>query len=391
MNPGRMRTVEWMKRTIFDEEHELFRATVRRFVAQEAAPYHKDWERAGIVPRELWRKAGEQGFLCMDIPEAYGGGGVTDFRFAAIMTEEFTRSNCTGPGFSLHNDVAAPYLLRYGSEAQKQRFFPALATGEKILAIAMTEPSGGSDLANMRTRAIRDGEHYILNGSKTFITNGIHADLVIVACKTNPDKGHSGISLLLVERDMPGFSRGRNLEKIGWHAQDTAELFFEDVRVPAENLLGQEGHGFYYLMQQLPQERLIIAVGAVAAATAALEWTVNYCQEREAFGQPIGKFQHNRFKLAEMKTELTIGQVFFDRCTLELNAGTLTPTQAAMAKWWATDLQQRVIDQCLQLHGGYGYMLEYPIAQAWLDMRWGPIGGGTNEIMKDLIGRDMGF
>ena len=383
--------MDGFQRSIFEPEHEAFRATVRRFVEQEVAPHHKEWEKAGIVPRELWHKAAAQGFLCMDVPEEYGGGGASDFRYAVIMTEEFTKQNCTGPGFSLHNDVAAPYLLRYGTEAQKRRYFPALAKGEMILAIAMTEPSGGSDLANMKTRAIRDGDHYVLNGSKTFITNGINADLVIVACKTDPQKAHNGVSLLLVERGMPGFERGRNLEKVGWHAQDTAELFFEDVRVPVENLLGEEGYGFYYLKQQRPQERLIIAVGALASCEAAVDWTVQYCKEREAFGRPIGSFQHSRFKLAEMKTEISIGRVFVDRCIEELNAGTLSATEAAMAKWWATDLQNRVIDQCVQLHGGYGYMLEYPIAQAWLDMRWGPIGGGTNEIMKEMIGREMGF
>lgn len=380
-----------MERTIFTEDHTMFRAAVRRFIEKEVAPYHKQWEHAGIVPRELWLKAGEQGFLCMDIPEQYGGGGVRDFRYSVIMTEEFTKANCTGPGFGLHNDVAAPYLLNYGSEEQKTRWFPALAKGEKILAIAMTEPSGGSDLANMRTRAVREGDCYVLNGSKTFITNGINADIVIVACKTDATKTHTGISLIVVERDMQGFTRGRNLEKIGWHAQDTAELFFEDVRVPVENRLGEEGHGFYCLMQQLPQERLVIAVGALAAAQAALSWTIQYCKERQAFGRPIGTFQNSRFKLAEMKTEITIGQVFIDRCIMEHNAGNLTATQAAMAKWWATDLQQRIVNQCLQLHGGYGYMLEYPIAQAWLDMRWGPIGGGTNEIMKELIGKELGF
>ena len=380
-----------MKRIIFEEEHQMFRQAVKTFVERDVAPYHKQWEKDGIVPRDLWLKAGEQGFLCMDVPEAFGGGGVEDFRYATIMTEEFTYANCTGPGFGLHNDVAAPYILHYGNEEQKKRWFPELATGEKILAIAMTEPSGGSDLANMKTHADSDGDDYILNGSKTFITNGINADIVIVACKTDTSKTHNGISLIVVERGMEGFARGRNLEKVGWHAQDTAELFFENVRVPKSNLIGEEGQGFYYLVNQLPQERLVIAVGAIAAARAALEWTLDYCREREAFGRPIGRFQNSRFKLAEMHTEITIGQVFIDRCIMEHNAKTLTATQAAMAKWWATDLQKRVVDQCLQLHGGYGYMLEYPIAQAWLDMRWGPIGGGTNEIMKELIGKDMGF
>ncbi len=380
-----------LKRNLFEDEHLMFRDAVRKFIEKEVAPYHKDWEKAGIVPRELWHKAGEQGFLCMDVPEVYGGGGVPDFRYNVLLVEEMTRANCTGPGFSLQSDVAVPYIVHYANEDQKKQWLPELCTGQKIIAIAMTEPSGGSDLANMQTRAIRDGDHYILNGSKTFITNGIHADYVIVACKTNPAKAHDGISLLMVTRDMPGFTRGRNLEKVGWHAQDTAELFFEDVRVPAQNLIGAEGAGFMYLVSQLPQERLVIAVGALAAAEAALDWTVAYCKEREAFGRPIGKFQNTRFKLAEMQTEIQIGRVFVDRCIQLHNTGELSATDAAMAKWWCTDMQNRVVDTCVQLHGGYGYMLEYPIAQAYIDMRWGPIGGGTNEIMKEMIGRAMGF
>lgn len=380
-----------LKRNLFEDEHLMFRDAVRKFIEKEVAPYHKDWEKAGIVPREIWHKAGEQGFLCMDVPEVYGGGGVPDFRYNVLLVEEMTRANCTGPGFSLQSDVAVPYIVHYANEDQKKQWLPELCTGQKIIAIAMTEPSGGSDLANMQTRAIRDGDHYILNGSKTFITNGIHADYVIVACKTNPAKAHDGISLLMVTRDMPGFTRGRNLEKVGWHAQDTAELFFEDVRVPAQNLIGAEGAGFMYLVSQLPQERLVIAVGALAAAEAALDWTVAYCKEREAFGRPIGKFQNTRFKLAEMQTEIQIGRVFVDRCIQLHNTGELSATDAAMAKWWCTDMQNRVVDTCVQLHGGYGYMLEYPIAQAYIDMRWGPIGGGTNEIMKEMIGRAMGF
>lgn len=380
-----------MKRTIFENEHMMFREAVRKFIEKEVAPYHKQWEQEGIVSREVWLKAGQQGFLCMDVPEEFGGGGVRDFRYNAILTEEFTKANCTGPGFGLHNDVAAPYLLKYGSEEQKRRWFPQLATGERILAIGMTEPGGGSDLAAMKTRAIREGDHYVINGQKTFITNGILNDLVILACKTDPEKTHGGISLIVVEREREGYTRGRNLEKVGWHAQDTAELFFTDVHVPVENRIGEEGQGFVYLMQQLPQERLVIAIGALAACEAALEWTVKYCKERTAFGKPIGTFQNSRFKLAEMKTQIEIGRVFVDRCIMEHNAGNLTASEAAMAKWWTTDLQKQVVDECLQLHGGYGYMREYPIAQAWLDMRWGPIGGGTNEIMKDLIGREMGF
>jgi alkylation response protein AidB-like acyl-CoA dehydrogenase len=333
-----------LKRTIFDDEHAMFREAVRKFIAGEVAPYHKQWEADGIVPRELWHKAGELGFLCMDVPEDYGGGGAEDFRYNAILIEEMTYANCTGPGFSLQSDVAVPYILHYATEEQKQHWLPGLCSGEKIIAIAMTEPGGGSDLAGMQTRAIRDGDHYVVNGSKTFITNGINADYVIVACKTDPTQAHSGVSLIMLERGMDGFTRGRNLEKVGWHAQDTAELFFEDVRVPLENRIGDEGAGFFYLVSQLPQERLVIALGAVAAAQAALNWTIDYCQEREAFGRPIGKFQHNRFKLAEMKTEIQIGQVFIDRCITAHVAGELDANDAAMAKWWATDLQNRVVD-----------------------------------------------
>ncbi len=380
-----------MQRTIFTDEHRMFRESVRRFIEKEIKPHHEQWEKDGICPRELWLKAGAQGYLAMDVPEEFGGGGLKDFRYNVILVEELTYAATTGPGFSLHNDVAIPYILNYGTDEQKARWLPKCATGETILAIAMTEPGGGSDLAGIQTRAIRDDDHYVLNGSKTFITNGINNDLVIVACKTNPDAKHAGLSLIMVERDMAGYTRGRNLEKIGWHAQDTAELFFEDVRVPVGNLLGDEGQGFYYLVQNLPQERLIIAAGALAAAEAALDWTIDYCQQRTAFGRPIGTFQNSRFMLAEMKTEITIGRTFIDRCIMEHIESNLSVEEAAMAKWWATDLQNRVVDQCVQLHGGYGYMLEYPIAKAYLDMRWGPIGGGTNEIMKDLIGRTMGF
>ncbi len=380
-----------MKRTLFTEEHIMFRETVRRFIEKEIKPYHETWEHDGIVPRELFRKAGASGLLCMNVPEEYGGGGVDDFRYNIILAEELTRANCTGPGFSLQTDVAVPYILHFGNEEQKRRWLPKLCSGEHIIAIAMTEPSGGTDLASMKTRAIRTGDHYVMNGSKTFITNGINADLVIVACKTNPEEAHTGMSLIVVERDMKGFMRGRNLEKVGWHAQDTAELFFEDVHVPVENRLGDEGMGFFYLVNQLPQERLIIAVGAIAGAEAALDWTIDYCQSRQAFGRPIGSFQNSRFVLAEMKTEIQIGRVFIDHCVELHTRGELNADTAAMAKWWTTALQHRVVDQCLQLHGGYGYMLEYPIAKAYIDMRWAPIGGGTNEIMKELIGKGMGF
>ncbi|MDX1994280.1 MAG: acyl-CoA dehydrogenase family protein [bacterium] len=380
-----------MKRTIFESEHQMFRDAFRRFVEKEITPCHDQWEKDGIVPREVWLKAGQAGFLGFNVPEVYGGGGVTDFRYNTIITEELIRVGASGVGFGLHNDISIPYILHYGSEEQKQRFLPKMVSGEWITAIAMTEPNTGSDLAGVRTTAIRENGHYILNGQKTFITNGINSDVVITVAKTDPDQRHAGISLLLVERGMEGFERGRNLEKIGLKAQDTAELFFSNVQVPAENLLGEEGHGFYYLMQELPQERLSIAVGAIAACEAALEWTINYCKERQAFGRPIGTFQNSRFKLAEMKTEIEIGRVFVDRCIMELNEGNLSTEEASMAKWWTTELQKRVVDTCVQLHGGYGYMLEYPIAKAYLDPRVQTIYGGTTEIMKEIIGRAMGF
>jgi len=380
-----------MKRTIFDDEHSMFRDAVRRFVQNEIVPYHEQWEHEGIVPRNVWLKAGELGFLCMDAPEVYGGLEIKDFRYNAIVTEELTRAGASGVGFGLHNDVNMPYFLKYTTAEQKQRWLPKMISGEMITAIAMTEPGAGSDLQGVRTTAVRHGDHYIVNGQKTFITNGINSDAVITVVKTDPDKGHKGISLLVIERGMAGFERGRNLEKIGLKAQDTAELFFNNVKVPVENLMGEEGNGFYYLMSSLPQERLSVAVIAVAACEAALEMTISYCQERTAFGQPIGKFQNSRFKLAEMKTEIEIARVFVDRCIMELNAGNLTAEEAAMAKWWTTDLQVRVMDQCLQLHGGYGYMLEYPIAKFYLDARVQPIYAGTNEVMKEIIGRSLGF
>ncbi len=380
-----------MERNIFNDEHKMFRESVRRFIQKEITPYHEGWEEAGIVPRELWLKAGEMGFLAMDVPEEYGGLGLKDFRYNVVLTEELTKAGASGVGFGLHNDITVPYFLAYGTEEQKQRFLPKFVTGEWITAIAMSEPDAGSDLAGIRTTAVRQNDHYRLNGQKTFITNGILSDVVIVVAKTDPDAGHSGVSLLVVERGMEGFAHGRNLDKIGLKAQDTAELFFDNVKVPVENLLGGEGQGFYQLMMQLPQERLSIAVIAVAACEAVLEMTVQYCQERTAFGRPIGKFQHNRFLLAEMKTETEIARVFVDRCITELNAGNLSPAEAAMAKWWTTELQKKVVDQCLQLHGGYGYMMEYPIAKAYLDSRVQTIYGGTTEIMKEIIGRSLGF
>ena len=380
-----------MNRAIFDDEHELFRTSVRKFIEREIEPHHNRWIEEGVVPREIWRKAGEHGYLCFSAPEELGGSGTDDFRYSAIFAEELIRLNCTGPGFGVHSSVVAPYILKYGTDEQKKRWIPDMACGETIVAIAMTEPSAGSDLAAIRTTAVEDGDHFILNGQKTFVTNGVNADLVLVACKTAPDKKQWGISLLAVERGMEGFTSGKPLSKIGWRAQDTSELFFDDVRVPKENLIGKPGQAFFLMVNELAQERLLIAVSAIAAARAALDWTIAYCKEREAFGQSIGKFQNSRFKLAEMETEVTIGQVFIDRCLMDWNAKTLTQSEAAMAKWWATELQQRTVDQCLQLHGGYGYMTEYPIAQAWVDMRWTTIGAGTTELMKEMIGNAMGF
>jgi long-chain-acyl-CoA dehydrogenase len=381
-----------MKRIIFEEEHRIFQNSVREFVQREIVPFHQEWEAAGIVPRALWRRAGELGFLCMSAPEQYGGAGVDDFRYNAILAEEMARAGATGPGFGMQTDIVMPYILRYGTEEQKQRWLPGLVSGETISAIAMTEPSAGSDLAGIQTAAVRQGECYLLNGAKTFITNGILNDLAIVVARTSRQgHPHDGLSLLVVERGMEGYERGRKLQKIGMHAQDTAELFFHNVHVPAANLLGQEGGGFRYLMENLPQERMGVAVFAQAGAEAAFEWTLAYCKERQAFGQPIGKFQNSRFKLAEMKTRLEVTRVFVDRCVMELNAKTLTAAEAAMAKWWTTDLQKWVVDEGLQLHGGYGYMLEYPIARAFCDTRVATIYAGTNEIMKEIIARGLGL
>jgi len=381
-----------MKRSIFEEDHLLFRHSFREFVAREITPFHAQWEKEGMVPRELWRNAGKNGFLSMNVPEEYGGAGVRDFRYNMIVGEELARAGASGPAFTLQTDIVTPYFLCFGNHDQKQRWLRPIAAGECITAIAMTEPNAGSDLANIQTTAVKDGDHYVLNGAKTFITNGILNDLVIVAARTNrAARAHDRLSLLVVERGMTGYERGRKLQKIGMHAQDTAELFFHDVRVPCENLLGEEGKGFRYLMQQLPQERLSIAFSAQAGAEAAFEWTLDYCRQRKAFGRPIGSFQNSRFKLAEMKTEIAINRVFIDRCVMEHNSGLLTAEDACMAKWWTTDLQKRVVDTCVQLHGGYGYMQEYPIAKAFVDTRVATIYGGTNEIMKEVIGRGLGI
>jgi alkylation response protein AidB-like acyl-CoA dehydrogenase len=380
-----------VERHLFDADHDAFRETARAFCEKEIVPHHESWEEAGIVPRELWTAAGSAGLLGFMMPAEYGGGGVRDFRFNAVVIEEITRARGSGVGFTIHADVVSAYLLDYATDEQKARWLPKFCTGETITAIAMTEPGAGSDLQGIRTTAIRDGDSYLLNGQKTFISNGILADLVIVVAKTDPSAGYQGISLLVVERGMPGFERGRNLDKIGLKAQDTAELFFDHVRVPVENLLGEEGKGFVYLMEKLPQERLTIAVVAAAACEAMLAGTLQYVKDRKAFGRPIGSFQNSRFVLAELATETQIARVFVDRCIEELNAGTLTVSEAAMAKWWTTELQKKVVDRCLQLHGGYGFMTEYPIAKAYLDTRIQTIYGGTTEIMKEIIGRAMGI
>jgi alkylation response protein AidB-like acyl-CoA dehydrogenase len=376
--------------SVYEAEHEDFRKTARTFFEREVAPHHDQWEKDGIVPRELWLRAGEAGLLCFDVPEEYGGAGVTDFRYNVVLSEEQTRSGASGPGFSVHSDIIVPYLTSLGTEEQKQRWLPGCVSGEIITAIAMTEPGAGSDLQGVRTTAVDAGDHYVLNGSKTFISNGINADLVIVVARTDPEAGHQGISLVVVERGMEGFERGRNLEKIGLHAQDTAELSFTDVRVPKTNLLGEEGQGFVYLMQNLPQERLIIGAQAVAAIESVVEMCLDYAKTREAFGRPIGKFQHNRFLVAEMATEARVARAFLDDCVRRHLDGQLSAVDAAMIKWWTTELQNKIVNQGVQLHGGYGYMMEYPIAKAYLDSRISTIYGGTTEIQKEIIGRSLG-
>ncbi len=380
-----------MRRTLYDETHELFRESFRDFVQKEMVPHSERWELERLVDRDFYRRAGELGFLCMAAPEQYGGAGADDFRFNAIQAEEINRAGVLASGIGLltHNDLCLPYILTLGSDEQKDRWLPGMCSGDLIAAIAMTEPGTASDLASIKTSAIRDGDDYIVNGSKTFITNGINSDLVIVACKTDPDERHSGMTLIVVEAGMSGFERGRSLEKIGQHAQDTTELFFHDVRVRAANVLGEEGKGFRHLVDKLAQERLSITVSAVAHARAAFDWTLEYCKERQAFGQPIASFQNTRFRFAEMWTELELAQLAADRQVEARNAGELTPVEAAMTKWWTTELNKRVLDTCLQLHGGYGYMEEYPIARAWRDGRVMSIYGGTTEIMKEIVGRAL--
>jgi alkylation response protein AidB-like acyl-CoA dehydrogenase len=380
-----------MQQHLYEPVHEEFRALCREFLAREAVPYHEAWEAAGIVDRDIWRKAGAAGLLGMDVPEEYGGGGQRDFRFNAVLVEEIVASRCAGLGFGLHNDVVAPYLTDLTTEDQRKRWLPGFCSGDLITAIAMSEPGAGSDLAGVRTTAVRDGDSYVLNGQKTFITNGELADLVVVVAKTAAAEGAHGVSLIAVERGTPGFERGRRLEKVGLKANDTAELFFTDCRVPVENLIGTENHGFYHLMGNLPRERLGIAVAAVAAAEWILAIALEYARTREAFGRPIGQFQHNRFLLAELDTEVTIARTFLNHCIAEFGAGRLSVTDAAKAKWWTTELQNKVADRAVQLHGGYGYMLEYPVAKAWLNSRVQTIYGGTTEIMKEIIGRGLGL
>jgi alkylation response protein AidB-like acyl-CoA dehydrogenase len=381
-----------VKRTIFEPEHKDFRESVRRFFAEEVVPHHEQWEEDGLAPRELFAKAAEKGMLAMSVPEEFGGLGIDDFRFNQVIVEEVGYAGVAGSGLglTLHNDICLPYFLEYCTDEQRERWLPGIADGSLITALAMTEPGIGSDLASMSATARRDNGHYVVNGAKTFITNGINADLIVTAVKTDPSERHRGISLVVVERGMDGFERGRNLHKLGLHAQDTAELFFHDVHVPVENRLGDEGKGFLYLVSNLAQERMSIAIAAVSSAQAAFDITLEYVKERTAFGQPVGSFQASRFALAEMKTEIDLATVYVDQAVVALNAGELSPEDAAMAKWWSTELQGRVVDKCLQLHGGYGYMLEYPIARYYNDARITRIYGGTTEIMKEIVGRSLG-
>ncbi len=382
-----------IERTLFSAEHEAFRDSFRRFLDKEVAPYHEQWEEQGFVDRDVWRKAGENGFLCMSLPEEYGGAGA-DLLYSVVQMEELARGSYSGIGFSLHTEIVAPYILRYGTEVQKKRWLPRLAKGELVGAIAMSEPGAGSDLQAVKTTALRDGDHFVINGSKTFITNGWHADLVIVVAKTKPEAGAKGTSLMMVERGMPGFEKGKRLKKLGLKAQDTSELFFQDVRVPLDHLLGEaayENRGFICLMEQLPWERMQIALGAVAKTQAIIDHTIEYVKQRKAFGTSVATFQNTRFKLAEAQTECQVARVFVDKCLELLMVGQLDAATASMAKYWCSDMENKVIDECLQLHGGYGFMWEYPVARAYADARVQRIYGGTNEIMKEVISRSMGL
>ena len=380
-----------IERTLFNADHEAFRDSFRKFVEKEVAPHHEAWEEQGYVDRAVWSKAGENGFLCMTLPEAYGGSEA-DKLYSVVQMEEIASSGFSGIGFGLHSEIVAPYILHYGTEEQKKKYLPRLATGEMVGAIAMSEPAAGSDLRAVTTTAVQNGDDWILNGAKTFITSGILADLVIVFAKTDPGAGAKGTSLLLVERGMPGFEKGKRLKKLGMKAQDTSELFFDNVKVPAENLLGgpaMEGRGFICLMEQLPWERLQIAIGAVASAQAAIDWTVQYTKDRKVFGQAVAQYQNTRYTLAELQTEVQVARVFVDKCCELIVDGKLYTATASMAKYWCSDLQCKVMDECLQLHGGYGYMWEYPITRAYADARVQRIYGGTNEIQRELVGRSL--
>jgi alkylation response protein AidB-like acyl-CoA dehydrogenase len=380
-----------MKRLVFEAEHEQLRETARQYIERELVPNAEKWESERIVDRSAFVAAGKYGLIGFNMPEEYGGGGSEDFRFNAVIDEEIARYGGPAPSLSLQNDVVGPYFKNLANDEQKKRWLPGIASGETIVAIAMTEPGAGSDLAGIRTSAVRAGDDWIVNGSKTFISSGINSDLVVVVCRTDPEAGHKGFTLLVVERDMAGFSRGRKLDKMGLHAQDTSELHFENVRVPSANVLGQEGRGFYHLMQNLPSERLSIAISAIAGARETWRQTVQYAKDRKAFGQPIGSFQHNRFLLAEMDTELDVSERYIDRCLQAVVDGELTAVEAAKAKWWCTETAKKVIDGCVQLHGGYGYMMEYRVARDYCDGRIQTIFGGTTEIMKEIIGRDLGL
>ena len=376
-----------IQRTVYREDHEQFREQVRRFFDKEVVPFHAEWERQGIVPKDVWRKAGREGLLNTMLPEPYGGGG--DFGHAAVLIEEVARTGASGLGFPLHSDIVSPYINAYGSKAQKDRWLPKMAAGELIGAIAMTEPGAGSDLKSVRTTAKLDGDHYVINGAKTFITNGINCEIVIVVCKTAPELGAKGVSLIVVEAGTPGFAKGRKLEKIGLMAQDTSELFFDNVRVPVDNLLGEPNMGFKYLMHELAQERLVVAVRAAMSIEAFLQKTIDYTRERKAFGQTVFEFQNTRFKLAEAKAQATMLRVFVDDCIRLHLTRDLTPERAAMVKLNATVLQNKLLDEFLQLHGGYGYMTEYQVGRAWTDARIGRIYGGSDEIMKEIIARTL--
>jgi alkylation response protein AidB-like acyl-CoA dehydrogenase len=380
-----------VRRNLYEPDHEAFREIVQAYITREVTPNQERWEAQRNVDRQAWLAAGKQALIGLPIPERFGGAGTDDFRFRCVVMEELAKVGATSLSlsFGLQDDIATPYLIDLGTEEQKARWLPPMARGEAIGAIAMTEPGAGSDLQGIRTTAVRDGDDWVLNGAKTFITNGINSDLVVVAARTNEDAGSRGISLLVVERGMPGFSRGRKLDKIGLHAQDTAELFFDDVRVPAANLLGREGGGFVHLMERLPRERMSIAILALTSARAALGWTVDYTTQRTAFGQPLAAFQNTAFELATAVTEVDVLEAYLDKAVLALNAGELTAVDAAKAKLWATEVQNRVLDRCLQMFGGYGYMAEYPIARAFTDARVQTIYGGTSEIMKTIIARDL--